>query len=89
MLFPWRDAELSRSSRRSLPPSAHQPDDAAALAAALVDSGGLRVTRRIIAEVSLKRPQGQIDPSPPEEEEVEEDEEGTVVGERLDKCCDV
>lgn len=54
----------------------------------MVDSGGLRVTCRIIAEVSLKRPRGQIDPSPPEEEQEEEEEEG-VVGERLDKCCDV
>lgn len=60
----------------SICPSIHQPDDAAAVAAALVDSGGLRVTRRIIAEVSLKRPQGQIDPSPPEEEEEEEVEVG-------------
>lgn len=56
-------------------PSVHQRDDAAAVAATLVDSGSLRVTRRIIAEVSLRRPQGQIDPSPPEEEEEEGDEE--------------
>lgn len=78
MSFPWRDAVLSGSTRPppSIPPSlrlsVRQPDEAAAAAAALLDSGGLRVTRRIIAEVSLTRLQGQIDLPPPKEEEEEE-----------------